>query len=142
MKTVILISCSKRKLSYSAKARHMYQGANFKKSLLYAEMLNADKIFILSAKYGLLKLDTVIEPYDETLNKKPEEFKRIWSKKVLKGLEKEMNILNDKIIFLAGKNYIKYLKIEINNYETPLEGYNMFQLSKRLIGLIGKMENE
>ena len=39
-----------------------------RKNLHYALKLAPDKIFILSAKYGLVGLDEEIEPYDLTLN--------------------------------------------------------------------------
>ncbi len=142
MKTIVLISCSKTKLPYPAKAKEIYQGSNFKKSLKIAELSNADKVFILSAKHGLLELDTYIEPYNETLIGKPEEYKRVWAEKVLKELIKKTNINLDKFILLAPKDYIKNLKTKIKNYEALLNGYNMFQLPKRLNQLIDYYKNE
>lgn len=49
-------------------AKDMYVSDLFKKSLEYARRLNPAKIYILSAKYGLLELDDMIEPYEITLN--------------------------------------------------------------------------
>ena len=88
IKNVVLVSCSKTKLQHPDKARNLYQGRNFKKCLKYAELLNPDFIFILSAKYGLLELDTVIEPYELTLMGKPAEFKRSWTRRVLEEAER------------------------------------------------------
>ncbi|GAH89489.1 unnamed protein product, partial [marine sediment metagenome] len=85
---------------------------------------------------------TYIEPYSETLIGKPEEYKRVWAEKVLKELIKKTNINLDKFILLAPKNYIKNLKTKIKNYEAPLNGYNMFQLPKRLNQLIDYYKNE
>ena len=53
MKKIVLISCGKDKCNQRAKARDMYKGSLFKKSLRYAQKLNPDQIFILSAKHGL-----------------------------------------------------------------------------------------
>jgi len=42
--------------------------------------LIADKIFILSAKYGLVPEDMIIEPYNETLKDKSTQERRAWQK--------------------------------------------------------------
>ena len=66
-RTIVLISCVKKKASQPRPARELYISDLFRKSLKYAQSLSPDAIYILSAKYGLLSLDTVIEPYDVTL---------------------------------------------------------------------------
>jgi cytoplasmic iron level regulating protein YaaA (DUF328/UPF0246 family) len=84
--------------------------------------LNPDSIFILSAKYGLLNLSDKIEPYDKTLNTmKVKEIKE-WSNMVLKQMENKVNLKSDEIIFLAGKNYRRFLVPEMKNYKIPMEG--------------------
>lgn len=119
---VVLISCVSKKLSHSAKARELYISPLFKYNLDYAQTLNPDKIFILSAKYGLVDLEQEIEPYNETLNQKSNEEIKLWADKVLKQLKEFVNLKEDNIIFLAGENYRKFLIPEINNYEIPLKG--------------------
>ena len=57
MKKVTLISCVSKKLDLKSKAQDLYQSPLFKKKLAYAEQINSDEIYILSAKYGLLKLN-------------------------------------------------------------------------------------
>jgi len=64
-----LISCVSKKLDRKAKARELYVSPLFRLNLKYALSLRPDKIFILSAKYGLIGLNDEIEPYDITLNK-------------------------------------------------------------------------
>lgn len=65
----VFISCVKSKRKTKAKARDMYISPLFRYSLKYALSLTSEnKIYILSAKYGLLKLDEVINPYELTLN--------------------------------------------------------------------------
>jgi hypothetical protein len=63
MNKVVLISCASKKLPHKAKAKDLYISPLFKKNLAFAHFLRADKIFILSAKYGLLSLEQVIELY-------------------------------------------------------------------------------
>ena len=71
----------------------MYQGQLFKKSYLYAIKLNPDKIFILSAKYGLLELNDIIEPYNITLNNTPNAIIKNWSEKAIQQLKnKNINL--------------------------------------------------
>ena len=127
MKTIILMSCGAKKESTPQQAKNLYIGGYFKKILAYAEFLsnkNNAEIFILSAKYGVLELNEIIKPYDLTLNNKDEKYKKNWSYKVIKQLESKIK-RTDKIIFLAGENYIKYLKMHYINYEEPLKGLGM-----------------
>ncbi len=74
---IVFIGCRKSKLNCKAKAKDMYTGNYFKKTLQFARTFNADKIFVLSAKYGLLELDDVISPYDLTLNKMSKQDKKV-----------------------------------------------------------------
>ena len=69
MKKVVLISCGSQKATKAVQAKDMYTSTLFKKSYAYAVQLHPDKIYILSAKYGLLDPNKTIAPYDMTLNK-------------------------------------------------------------------------
>ena len=62
MKKIVLISCVSKKLAVKSKAENLYSSVLFKYNLRYAKSLNPEKIFILSAKYGLLSLDDEVEP--------------------------------------------------------------------------------
>ena len=127
MQKIILVSCVKTKLSHSAKAMFLYTSPLFRSNLHYATMLKPDKIFILSAKYGLLELQQVIEPYDMTLNKMRESEKKAWAQTVLHDLRLKTDLQNDLFIFLAGANYRKYLLPAIRHYEIPFEGLSFGQ---------------
>lgn len=119
---VVLISCVSKKLGHKARAKDLYVSPLFRLNLTYAMRLNPDKIFILSAKFGLLNPERYIEPYDMTLNKMPEPELRRWSDKVLADLKKEIDLDKDRVIFLAGNRYRKYLIPVIRHYEVPLLG--------------------
>ncbi len=67
------------------------------------------KYIFLSAKYGLLKLNDNIEPYDKTLNKMNVFEKKRWSNEIFQKLQKYETISSTDFIFLAGENYRKYL---------------------------------
>ena len=120
MKKIILISCVKEKQKHEAKAKALYISDLFKKSYKYAQLLTPDNIFILSAKYGLLDPEQIIEPYNETLNTKSSDEIREWSKKVITALKGKIDLDETVVIILAGKKYYKYLLPYISNYKLPL----------------------
>lgn len=132
MKTIVLISCVSKKLAHPARAKDLYTSALFRLNLAYAERLQPDVIFILSAKHGLLRLDEVVEPYDVTLNKMRSREKKEWAELVLRQLRDEADLDNDRFIFLAGRNYRQYLLPHIRNYEAPLEGLTIGRQLSRL----------
>jgi hypothetical protein len=122
MSKVVLISCVSKKQSIKSKAKDLYISPLFKYNLKFAKSFNPTKIFILSAKYGLVDLDKEIEPYNQTLNKMSQAEIKDWSKQVLCDLRKEANFEKEEFIFLAGEKYRKYLISEIKNYQIPLKG--------------------
>ena len=60
----VFITCTSEKASHRCKAKDMYTSALFKKCWEYAQTLNPDKIYILSAKHHLLNPNTEINPYN------------------------------------------------------------------------------
>lgn len=132
MKKIVLISCAKTKLKTSAEAKEFYISPLFKANLRYANSLQPDKIFILSAKYGLVEINQILEPYDLTLNNMRVAEKIVWAEKVLISLRQKTDIKNDMFIFLAGVNYRKYLLPKLGHYELPLEGLSFGKQLKEL----------
>jgi len=136
---IALISCVSKKLTHRTRAEELYISSLFKLNMKYARSLSPNKIFILSAKYGLLKLEDEIEPYNETLNEKKDSEIKEWAEKVLAQLAKEADLENDEIIFLAGEKYRRYLIPGIKNYKIPLEGLG---IGKQLGLLKDRTENK
>lgn len=135
-----MISCSKAKRRYSCEARLLYDASNlFRKSLAYAKTLS-DDIFVLSAKYGLVDLDTVIEPYDETLNEKSVGALSEWGQKVAGQIKQRLDINNTTFIILAGRNYYAplYNYIPKENIELPLGNLSFGERLKRLDELLSE----
>jgi hypothetical protein len=122
MRIIVLISCVSKKQPHKSKAKDLYISPLFRKNLAYARKLKPDAIYILSAKYGLLDLETETEPYDLTLNNMPVAEIKIWAGKVIKQLSEQANLQQDRFIFLAGIKYRKYLTPHISSYEVPMEG--------------------
>lgn len=121
-KKIVLISCVKSKLNTPSKAKDLYTSDLFRSALQYAYFLKADKIFILSAKYGLLELEQVIAPYEMTLKTMGEPQKRAWANTVINVLRQKTDLQSDLFIILAGEEYRKYLIPSLKHYEVPLEG--------------------
>ena len=125
MAIIVLISCVSKKLSNRVKAKDIYVSPLFKMNLKFARSFNPDKIFILSAKWGLIDLDKEIEPYNKTLNKMNSIEKIHWANNVLHDLREITDLDKDEFIFLAGENYRKYLVPYIKNYKIPLKGLSI-----------------
>lgn len=139
MAKIILISCVSKKLSRKSKAKDLYISPLFRYNLKYAQSLNPEKIYIISAKYGLLDLEQEIQPYDLTLNKMPSQEIKKWANNVVNQLNSKTNIKNDMFIFLAGNKYRKYLLPHITHYQIPLKG---FSIGRQLKYLKEKVKNE
>ena len=118
---IALISCTKQKREYKCPARELYsESAWFREAYCYARLV-ADRIFILSAKYGLVPENMVIEPYNETLRYKKVEERREWGEMVLNELGKVSDLEHDEFIVLAGRFYYENLLPHLVHVELPLE---------------------
>lgn len=100
-KRIGLVSCSKRKSRKKASARRLFQGALFKKALVYAEK-NYDIILLLSERYHLIGPDEVIEPYEEDIYRMSQSERRAWADAVFSELKKFI-IDNSEVYFHASK---------------------------------------
>jgi hypothetical protein len=123
---IALISCTKLKENEPCKAKNKYlKSTLFNKASKYVEQNNYDNWFILSAKYGLLSKEEIIEPYDLTLNHMKSLERKQWSEKVLHQLEERLQG-QCRIDFYAGKKYREYLIPELEKKgikcNIPLQG--------------------
>jgi cytoplasmic iron level regulating protein YaaA (DUF328/UPF0246 family) len=148
MKTIVLVSCVSRKRDKKSKARELYFGPLFENSMAYAQSLGADEIYILSALYGLLRLEDEISPYDVTMAyvppdkrkpglkilSKPE--KKEWGERVCTALSNHANLASDKFILLAGAEYAKPLRGRLILLEEPLRGLQQGRRVARLKELL------
>jgi hypothetical protein len=109
-KVLVITECTKEKLGYDSSvkvpAKQMYQGRLFKAVRNYCEKMGFDYV-IISAKYGLLRPDDVIEGYEMVLKTK-EDVERIRPQ-----VEEKLRPLlerYDKVIVIAGKQYREVIK--------------------------------
>jgi len=104
---IVFIGCGKKKSYRKNFADRMYLGNYFRTCFSLAKKLTTkNNIYILSAKYGLLKLTDVIEPYELKLTSLSKEDRIRWSKKV----KKQMKHLKGKRIFICSEKYSENLK--------------------------------
>ena len=136
MAHVVLIACASKKREVPAPARDLYLSALFMKSLAYADSLEPDAIYILSAKHGLLEQDEVVAPYDETLNDKSAAEVRAWAEWVRGQLEAKTDPKLDHYTILAGMSYRKYLVTHLAHVLVPLEGLGIGKQLQRLDQLV------
>jgi len=126
LRTLGLISCTKKKQNYPCKAIEMYSASDlFRKAYAYA-VKKYDFVAILSAKYGLLFPDDKIEPYDLTLKDMSSKEVKEWSEKVFDQLNCRFSLHDyDKAFFHTGKKYRQYLIQRLENVgikcEAPLK---------------------
>ena len=106
-KNVALVACVSKKRNYPSPAKDLNISDWFRKASTYA-LIVGDEWYVLSAKYGLISPDVMIDPYDETLNNMPVTSRRLWAQKVLSDLRMRLTA-GDAVIILAGVKYREYL---------------------------------
>lgn len=116
-----LVGCGKSKLSTAAPARDLYTGPLFRAARAYAEQ-TCDEWLVLSALYGVLTPDEVIEPYDLTLAQLRESEYATWALQVVSALRAHYDGLAVQFVGLAGQAYLE-----------PVDG--VFPLESPLVGL-------
>ncbi|MCD4712890.1 MAG: hypothetical protein K8R73_06365, partial [Clostridiales bacterium] len=102
----------------------------------YAKQV-ADVVYVLSAKYGLLEEDDVIEPYNVTMNNKSTEERRVWSELVIESLAERHSLDSDEFIIIAGRAYNEFIIPVLKHHTLPLEGQSMGRWIPKLKELIG-----
>jgi hypothetical protein len=118
---IAFISCVKEKRIGKYKAKDLYTSDFFRKSFGYCSS-KYDKVFILSAKYGLLELTDNIENYEMTLNNFSKVEKIEWSVMVCDQMENKIDDSDD-LYFYVGNNYREHLlPLLKNNCFVPLKG--------------------
>ena len=118
-KTVYLVSCVKQKRSGPVAAKDLYQSAWFIKSRSYVEA-SGHPWFILSAKYGLVAPNTLIDYYEKTLNMMNAVERRQWAALVAKQLRVKVG-QTDRFVVLAGARYRQFLMPVLRSMATTVE---------------------
>jgi len=142
---VALIGCSKTKTVGTRPARDLYTGQLFKAALAHAER-TADVVLILSARHGLLSLDTEVESYDEPLRAASNVERNSWAYRVVLDLRQRMRGRRYEVFIYAGRTYAEpfehYLAMLGGDVAVtaPLDGLSIgqqlswFRCAARLVG--------
>lgn len=120
MDTLYLVSCVSVKLDHPAPAKDLYCSPWFKAARQHVERLGV-RWRILSAKYGVLHPDTVIEPYEMTLKTMRPHDRGVWGLRVREQMPEA-----DQYVLLAGRLYAEHL-IKALRPELPLKGLGIGQ---------------
>jgi Bifunctional DNA primase/polymerase, N-terminal/Primase C terminal 2 (PriCT-2) len=101
LKPIILVACVEAKADKPGKAEDFYRSPYFKKCLTWARSVGTDHcIRIVSGKYGLLRLNDQVEPYDQKLQQS--------------GHLSLQQIASEKEIwFVGGGSYFEKLKVDL-----------------------------
>lgn len=104
--SIALVGCSAPKLKEAAPARQLYTSQLFRATLALAERRH-DVVYVISAKYELVQLDQVIEPYDRTMADIAKEWRVIWGIRVWDSILSRHQNVDRQIFIYAGKDYAK-----------------------------------
>lgn len=115
---MIVVPCGNRKLASSAAAADLYQGPYFGACLKWARSnVSDDQIRILSGKYGFLRLDRVIAPYNAKL-------KGSLTAEQIEILRATSADIEPDALIVGGRNYYRAARIALPNarWLTPRMG--------------------
>jgi len=144
MAKIVLLSCTKSKLSKPSPAQELYSASPmFQKTLEYGKALKPDKMYILSAKHHLVPLQKELAPYDKTLKEMPKDEKEKWGEETVKQMKSAgINLEKDQFVFLTGAEYMKPFSkyIPEDNIEKPMEGKRFGERLKWLNSQVNKIQ--
>lgn len=108
MARIGFVACSKTKGDRPMAAAALYQSALFRKSLL-AALDACDRVYILSAKHGVISCGEIIEPYDVTLKTMPRKDREAWGVRVQPQLAPILHA-RDAAVLYCGEEYLAPLR--------------------------------
>lgn len=128
MSTCVLVACCAAKLDRPALAQDIYISPLFKKSRAFAERFG-DRWLILSAKYGVVRPDETIRPYNQTLNKMTAAERKYWARETSNQLASSLSLHGRTgFIILAGKSYREHLNLDFASWVgVPMRGLGIGQ---------------
>lgn len=129
---LLILSCGGAKRAQAAPARDLYTGSLFRAGLRYTDAQvakgKADAIRILSAKYGLLELGQVIEPYDLWLGAiaRRKTTAKDWDVLVLQVRARLQELAPTTVTILGGELYVELVRMcapRSATVQDPLKGF-------------------
>lgn len=128
MTTIGIVACSKTKLATAAPARQLYTSPLFKAAADYCER-TYDRWLIISARYGLIEPDQVIEPYDLTLRQMRPRERLTWIRLVFESRHSrevmDLSRAGGQVYLHVGRLYVT--PFAATSYRLPLQGLGIGQ---------------
>ncbi|MGW1506069.1 DUF6884 domain-containing protein [Streptomyces mirabilis] len=115
---LVVIPCGSRKLGRRARAADLYVGSYHRACRRAADALRPDRLLILSARYGLLDLDDVIDPYDTPHGAAD----TITARALLQQATVRDIVLLDPVVALGGARHAGLVRTIWPHARTPLAG--------------------
>ena len=101
-----IVGCGKAKKDESAPAKELYTSTFFEKKREFAEVF-ARRWWILSAEHGLVEPDTVLEPYDTTVEDLDDRERYELRRDVRDTFKRTFDgVVNARVDVLAGRDYV------------------------------------
>lgn len=113
---LVITGCSKQKLPYAATVREFYQGDIFKKSVQFADQIQAD-LYVISGKYGLISDTHFILPYDMKIQSQ-EQIRNIQTQTIPKLCQILPQYL--KVYLILSKTYFSTIESVISTAKMPV----------------------
>lgn len=126
---VVLVGCVKTKAGRPCPAKDLYISPLFTGRRRYAER-SGRPWFILSAAYGLVKPDEVIQPYEQRVDDLDREARTAWGRQVTSDLLYRMGSLDALVVEIhAGAAYVEAVRASLEaasaRLVTPLAGLRL-----------------
>lgn len=118
---IVLIGCVESKGSRKTEARRLYTSPLFRLSYQCASVRGA-RVWILSAKHGLIRDTDVIGPYHETLNDKRTGELESWARAVASSVD---SLPADEVVILAGSRYTSFTRFSNRKIHDPMKGLSL-----------------
>lgn len=114
----MVISCGYKKRTHPCQAWQMYIGSYFRAMLRYAlSVADRERIYILLAKYGLLRLTDPIEPYNLKMGMPGS----IAAAAIAEQAER-LGIAGEQVLCLGGQEYVARCRAVWKDMVAPLSG--------------------
>lgn len=103
---VALVGCGKAKKAEPAAALHLYTGRLFRASVDFATATH-DETFIVSAKHGLVRPETILRPYEHSIADEADPAS--WGRAVVRDLQQAMSGAPIVVTLLMGNRYSRWI---------------------------------
>ena len=134
---IVIIGCGSSKHDQPMPAIDLYRGGYFSsRRSLARQLVDDDHIFILSAKYGLIRSSQVISPYNLRLGEEGS-----ITKVKIEQQAKRLRISNYPAVFLGGRDYYALLRDAFVRVDCVLPKVNLFRQGLFMTKLRERLEN-